>query len=69
MRATMRRQNIIEIIIILVVFIAISLLSSAFQQRLSYNEGKGWDGANYFSGYSSRNQIQIASGFPRECSH
>jgi len=58
-RIVLRHQNTIEIIIIIVVFIVVNLLSTAFQQPLSYHEGKGWDGVSYYGVAEQLSQGQL----------
>jgi hypothetical protein len=44
-----RRQNIIEVLLVFLVFVAVNLASAVYQQPLTYNHGKGWDGTGYYA--------------------
>ena len=48
MKITIHRQHIFEFLIIFMTFIVINLLSFSFQEQISFNNGKGWDGQFYY---------------------
>lgn len=44
----LNKLNFYEILIIPLIFIIVNLMSSLFQSQVTYNEGKGWDGVDYY---------------------
>jgi hypothetical protein len=50
MKPNMRSNNgqWIEILVCVAAFLLVTLLSDHFQTRITYNDGKGWDGAHYY---------------------
>jgi len=48
MKTAIRHQRIFEILIIFIAFIVVNFLSFSFQERISFNDGKGWDGRSYY---------------------
>ena len=41
-------KKIIEISLILIVFILVNIQSIFYQSQISYNNGQGWDGVEYY---------------------
>ena len=53
------RQNIIEIVVVGLIFVVVNLFSAATQKPLTYNNGIGWDGTGYYATAKQFAQGQI----------
>lgn len=42
------RENFLEVLVVAAVFVAINVLSLLFQEPLSFEQGRGWDGEEYY---------------------